>query len=106
MPTTIPELTAEQLHQVATMDIGQAAILFTSPFCGTCKVALTMLQIVKEVGVPHRLFQANINFTPQYRELWKIRSIPALVILKNGEVTDTIYAMNSVDSLYAKLQSS
>lgn len=105
MNQTIPEITEEQLRQIASIQIGRAAVIFTSPFCGTCKVALTMLQVVQAVGVPYTLYQANINFTPYYREFWKIRSIPSLVLIHNGKVIDIIYAFQSVDTLYAKLHS-
>ena len=104
MNQIITELTEDQLHQMASIEIGRVAILFTSPFCGTCKVALTMLQIVQAVGVPYSLYQANINYTPYFRELWQLRSIPALVLIHNGKLIDIVYAIQSVDSLYAKLQ--
>lgn len=102
--STILEITEEQLQQISLMEIGKAAILFTSPFCGTCKVALKMLEIVQEAGVPYHLYQANINFMPHFRDLWKIKSIPSLVLIKNGNVEDTIYAMQSVSSIYEKLK--
>lgn len=104
MNQTITELTEQELHQVASIEIGRVAILFTSPFCGTCKVALTMLKIVQAVGVPYSLYEANINYTPYFRELWQLRSIPALVLIHNGKVIDIVYAIQSVDSLYEKLR--
>lgn len=102
--STISELTEEQLLQISSMELGSAAILFTSPFCGTCKVAVKMLEIVQATGVPYHMYQANINFTPHFRDQWKIKSIPSLVLIKNGNVVDTIYAMQSVSSIYERLQ--
>lgn len=99
----INELNEKQLHAVASMDVGKAAILFTTPLCGTCKVALTMLDIVAEAGVPYHLYRANINFTPHFRELWQIKSIPALVLLEHGQLVDIVYAIHSVSSLYERL---
>jgi len=99
----INELNEKQLHSIANMDVGRAAVLFTTPLCGTCKVALTMLKIVAETGVPYRLYRANINFTPYFREHWQIKSIPALVLLEHGQLVDTVYAIHSVSSLYERL---
>lgn len=99
----ITELNEKQLHTLANIDIGKAAVLFTTPFCGTCKVALKMLEIVAETNVPYHLYQANINFTPFFREHWQIKSIPALVIIENGSIAKTIYAMRSVADLYEQL---
>ena len=102
---TINTINEQQLHTIAQMEIGNAAILFTSPLCGTCKVAERMLEIVAHLGVPAQLYKANINFTPYFREQWQIRSIPALILIKNGKVIEQIYAMNSVDFVYTKLTS-
>lgn len=100
----ITEITEKELQQLTKMDVGRAAILFTTPLCGTCKVAEKMLEITAHVGVPSKLYKANINFMPYFREYWKISSVPALVCLKNGVYHDTIYAMQSVDSLVNKLK--
>jgi len=99
----VAELNERQLHAVASMEVGKAAVLFTTPLCGTCKVALTMLEIVAKTGVPYRLYRANINFTPYFRELWQIKSIPALVLIENGKLVDIVYAIHSVSSLYERL---
>lgn len=99
----LTELNEKQLHELANMQVGKAAILFTTPFCGTCKVARKMLGIVAETNVPYHLYEANINFTPFYRQHWQIKSIPALLVLENGALTKTIYAMGSVSELYEQL---
>jgi len=99
----VSELNENQLHAVANMEVGKAAVLFTTPLCGTCKVALAMLEIVAETGVPYRLYRANINFTPYFRELWQIKSIPALVLLEHGQLVDIVYAIHSVSTLYERL---
>lgn len=100
---TITNINEQELHEIAQMDIGRAAVLFTSPFCGTCKVAEKMLEIAAHLGVPAQLYKANINFTPYFREQWQIRSIPALILIKNGKVVEQIYAMKSVDVIHEKL---
>jgi len=100
----IEEISEAQLHRIAAMEIGRAAILFTSPFCGTCQLAIKMLHIAGTAGINYSLQQININFAPAFREQWKIKSIPCLVLLRNGKVHEQIYAMNSVDELYKKLQ--
>ena len=99
----ITELTEKQLYELAHMQVGKAAVLFTSPFCGTCKVAIKMLEVVAETNISYQLYGANINFTPFFREKWQIKSIPALVLIENGSIVKTVYAMGSVSDLYKQL---
>lgn len=104
MFSQLTEINEIELQKLANMHVGRVAILFTTPLCGTCKVAEKMLTIAMHVGVPSKLYKANINFMPYFRDYWKITSVPALVCLKNGEHIETIYAMQSVDSLVDKLK--
>ncbi|HTG68795.1 MAG TPA: thioredoxin family protein [Candidatus Udaeobacter sp.] len=84
---------------------GNDALLFSSPFCGTCKVAERMLEIVDAAQVPVTLYKMNINYSSKLREAWKISSVPCLVLLKNGEPFRFEYAMRSVDYLYNLMKS-
>ncbi|WP_020620032.1 thioredoxin family protein [Paenibacillus daejeonensis] len=83
---------------------GRDAIMFYSPFCGTCKVALRMLEIVDAAGVPTPLYKININYAGKLREAWQITSVPCLVLVENGEPVHMTYAMRSVDHLFALLK--
>lgn len=76
------------------------AVFFYTPLCGTCKVALRMLEIVEAAGVSLPVAKININFAPVLRDGWRIASVPALVLVRDGEPEQTEYAMQSVDSLY------
>lgn len=100
----IEELEEADLHRIANMQVGKAAILFTTPLCGTCKVAGKMLEIVAAANVSYRLYTTNINFTPYFRQHWQIKSVPALAILEHGSLTNIIYAMGSVSDLYEQLK--
>lgn len=99
----LTELNELELHDLTSIEVGRVAILFTTPLCGTCKVAEKMLSISAHVGVPCKLYKANINYMPYFREHWKISSVPALVLMKNGGHVDTIYAMQAVDAIVNKL---
>jgi len=80
------------------------ALLFYTPFCGTCGVAERMLSIVQAAGVPCPIYKTNINYTPLLREQFQIKSVPCLLIVQNGKPKGTIYAMQSVDYLFKELQ--
>ncbi|QHW35088.1 thioredoxin family protein [Paenibacillus rhizovicinus] len=80
------------------------AVFFYTPLCGTCKVALRMLEIVEAAGVSLTIAKININFAPSLRDGWRIASVPALVLVQDGEPVQTEYAMQSVDTLYRLLK--
>ena len=98
------ELDEQQLRQLAEADIGKAAILFTTPLCGTCKVAERMLEVAGAAGVDYPLYKTNINFTPYFRVQWQISSVPSLVVLRNGSILAKENAIRSVDHLYRLLK--
>ncbi|QNK56386.1 thioredoxin family protein [Paenibacillus sp. PAMC21692] len=102
----LQELDEYQLKRLAAAQVGRTAVLFTTPLCGTCKVAERMLEIVEAAGCDYPLYKTNINFTPRLRDDWQIESVPCLVLLKNGKVISKEYAMRSVDYLYSLMKSS
>ncbi|RXZ82805.1 thioredoxin [Paenibacillaceae bacterium] len=77
------------------------AVLFVTPLCGTCKLAERMLAIVQIASPELKLFKININYAPHLRNEWKLTSVPALVILQDGSVVRTEYALHSVDYVHA-----
>jgi thioredoxin-like negative regulator of GroEL len=103
MPLT--EIDERQLTKLAAADVGRTAVLFTTPLCGTCKVAERMLEVVEAAGSNYPLYKTNINFTPRLRDEWQIGSVPCLVLIRNGQVAGKEYAMRSVDYLYGLLKS-
>ncbi|NBD24171.1 thioredoxin family protein [Paenibacillus glycinis] len=80
------------------------AVFFFTPLCGTCKIGLRMLEIAQAAGAAVPISKININFAPNLRDEWRIASVPALVLVQDGEPAQTEYAMQSVDTLYRLLK--
>ncbi|GGG66932.1 thioredoxin family protein [Paenibacillus radicis (ex Gao et al. 2016)] len=100
----IQPITEDDWLRMNRIGSGTDAILFSTPFCGTCKVAERMLEIADTAGVPATLYKMNMNYSPKLREAWRITSVPCLVLVKNGEPVRFEYAMRSVDYLYSLLK--
>ncbi|MEF2966398.1 thioredoxin family protein [Paenibacillus sp. M1] len=83
---------------------GKEALLFHTPFCGTCRLAERMLEIAEEAGPTIPATKLNINFAPKLRDAWQISSVPCLVVLENGVPVLKEYAMGSVVDLYQWLR--
>lgn len=81
----------------------RTAVYFYSPFCGTCKLAGRMLDIVEEMLEQLPLIRCNLNELPGLARKWEIESIPCLVFCEDGEPVGKQYRMGSVDELYSLL---
>lgn len=98
------ELTQRMIEQKCEIRKDSFALLLYTPFCGTCKLTERMLLVVSEMDPQIPLFKANINLMPSLATRWKITSVPCLLIIKQGEIAEQLYAMRSVDYLYHSLQ--
>lgn len=90
--------------QAAMQNKKVAALYFYTPMCGTCEVASKMLNIV-EISFPSlQIGKMDINYVQELAFKYKIESVPCLIVAKNGEITNKVYAFESVTKLYELLQ--
>jgi thioredoxin-like negative regulator of GroEL len=78
-------------------------IYFYTPLCGTCQVASRMLHVIENM-VNIKMAKMNLNFYPELAEKFQIESVPCLLVVRDGEILETIYAFNSVPFLYEKIK--
>jgi thioredoxin-like negative regulator of GroEL len=100
----IREIDEASLQKLMLAESGKAAVYFFTPLCGTCKIGERMLEIAEVTGISVPLHKLNINYAPHLRDLWKIASVPCLVLLENGIPVQKEYAMKSVDHVYLMLK--
>ncbi len=96
----LEETTEQQLLQRLDTADGKEALFFHTPFCGTCRLAERMLDIVAVTGGIVQVSKLNINFAPTLRDRWQISSVPCLVILEQGNPVRKEYAIGSVVDLH------
>lgn len=86
------------------MDQKDSFILyFFTPMCGTCQVAGQMLEIVEKMISRLSYGKADLNYMPEMAERFKVESVPCLIIIKEGQVQEKIYAFKSVPYLYDRI---
>jgi thioredoxin 1 len=71
-----------------------------TPMCGTCQIASRMLDIIHELLPDLSCGKLNINFSQSLAMQYKIESVPCLLIFKEGNLDEKIYAFQSVPYLY------
>ncbi|OGX68612.1 MAG: hypothetical protein A2189_01095 [Paenibacillus sp. RIFOXYA1_FULL_44_5] len=74
-------------------------VFFYSPFCGTCKLAERMLDILLKAHAHLSVLKTNILYTPKLTQMWKIESIPCLAFVKRDHSIKKEYALRSIDHL-------
>lgn len=82
---------------------GYQTFFFISPLCGTCQLAEKMVKIVNELLPSMSLYKCNVNAMPELVAHWQVESVPCLLLIKNGEVLEKIYAFRDVHFLYKLL---
>jgi thioredoxin-like negative regulator of GroEL len=94
---------AELLRRTERKDKPFAVFVYT-PFCGTCKVAARMLDIIAAAHPELPLDRININFIPGLAERWTIESVPCLLLLEGDRPTARLYAFRSIQHVYRFLR--
>ncbi|MFB1098252.1 thioredoxin family protein [Terribacillus sp. JSM ZJ617] len=80
----------------------QARIFVHTPFCGTCQLAEKMLLAVEAMMDQEYYHKLNASLFPDFMQEHQIESVPCLIIFKQGEVQEKIYAFHSVQHMLAK----
>ncbi len=63
---------------------------FWAPWCGPCKMLAPIIdQVAEELAGEVEVFKCNIEENPEAPSKYGVRSIPTLMVFKNGELSDT-----------------
>lgn len=97
------EWTLETFNHVLKNEDVFCLYLYT-PMCGTCQVASKMLTISLEILPLLKCGKINLNYASELAEAYQIESVPCLLIFKDGEVQNKLYAFHSVPYLHGLLK--
>jgi thioredoxin 1 len=65
---------------------GVVLVDFWAPWCGPCKMQTPILEkVATEVGDKAVIAKVNVDESPELAAKYGIRSIPTLILLKDGE---------------------
>lgn len=87
---SIINLTKDSYHN-EVMETEKVVIIdFWATWCGPCKM---MAPVVEEVAKDYpdvKVCKVNVDEEPELSNAFKIVSIPTIVIIKNGEIIDSV----------------
>ncbi len=75
-----------------------------APWCGPCRMIAPVLdQLAAESGGRYKIAKLNVDENPRTSAEFQIRSIPTLLIFKNGKVVDQIIGAVPKQAIAARL---
>ncbi len=83
---------------------GPFAVFVHTPLCGTCKAARRMLEVAEAMLPQLKMASANLNLMPDMAQIFRIESVPCLLIKCPDGGVKKIYRFGSVQELIGHLQ--
>lgn len=73
-------------------------------WCGPCRMVAPVLdQLAAEANGRYKIAKLNVDENPRTSAQFNIRSIPTLLIFKNGELVDSIIGVQPKQAIAARL---
>ena len=96
------ELTTETFD--STVAEGVSVVDFWAPWCGPCRmIAPVIEELAETLDGQAKVCKVNTDEQQELGQKMGIRSIPTVLIFKNGEVVDTLIGANSAEGFMKKI---
>ena len=78
-------------EQINAQEDGITVVDFWAPWCGPCRMVAPIVdEISKEFEGKIKVFKLNTDENPNVASQYGIRSIPTLMVFKDGQKVDTV----------------
>jgi thioredoxin len=92
----------------ASTSTGTVLVDFHAAWCGPCQLQGPILDTVAEevgAGSEASIYKLDVDANRRIADRFSVRSIPYLVLLKNGQVVRTFTGLQDADTLLSALRS-
>jgi thioredoxin 1 len=77
---------------------------FYASWCGPCKMLAPVLEEIAEEHPEYVIVKVNVDEEPELSRKYNIMSIPALFVIRDGEIADKAVGYRNKDALLEMLE--
>ena len=101
----LTHLTSETFDQAVNAGDNLVVVDFFATWCGPCKMMAPVVEkLAEEYEGKLKVGKCNVDENMQLAQKYRISSIPAFMVFKNGEAAATCVGAMSATELKAKLE--
>jgi thioredoxin 1 len=99
----LPSLTAEQFDE--TVATGIVVVDFWASWCPPCRQQLPILvDLARQVEGRALVVKVNVDEEPELAEEFGVRSIPTLLVMRDGEIVERFTGVQQIETLMRAIE--
>lgn len=86
-----PVILTDATFDTEVLESGQPVLIdFWAPWCGPCRMVAPVIEaLAEEYDGKVKIAKLNVDENPQISRRFNVRSIPTLLVFKDGELVET-----------------